>query len=159
MATRSRHKWWIWSSLLALLAACAAPAPGPPSATPAPTCYPRPEPTGEKWIDPTVVATPVPQVRPGQTISLTFSGGYVVGHYSIVCGTEVVEYRFADELPGHTWQRQVEVRLDDRVLASAACEYDCTVNAAIPADVAPGRYRLTVAGVATNLGFDLDVGP
>lgn len=159
MATRARHKWWIWPILLALLAACTAPAPGPPSTTPAPTCYPRPEPTGEKWIDATVVATPAPQVGPGETISLTFSGGYVVVHYSVVCGTEVVGYRFADELPGYTWQRHVEVRLDERVLATAACDYTCTIVAGIPADVAPGRYRLTIAGLATNLGFDLDVGP
>lgn len=153
---RARHRP-IWPILLALLAACTAPAPGPPS--PAPTCYPRPEPTGEKWIDTTVVATPAPQVRPGQTISLTFSGGYVVVHYSVVCGTEVVGYRFADELPGHTWQRHVEVRLDERVLAVAACDYTCNIVAGIPEDVPPGPHRLTVSGFATNLGFDLVVGP
>lgn len=144
-----------------LLAACADPPPAPAlTATPlpSPTCYPLPQPTGEKYLPPTIEAAPPMQVSPGQTITVTFSGGYIILNNAITCGETVVEYKYSDELPNFTWDRRVEVWWDDQVLATVQCAYRCRVETAVPQDASPGAHQLSVdAFMGDEITFDLQV--
>jgi len=140
---------WPW-----LLSACYPPPSPPPQSTP--TCYPRPQPTGEKIVGATVEAPPPTQVSPAQTITLTLSGGYIIANNAIVCGeSSVVRYAFSDELPGFSWDRSVDVMLDASTVASIHCGYECRVEVTIPADTAPGPHQLVVRTGLERVNFDL----
>lgn len=138
--------------VFAILSACTAPLTYEPS--PTPTCFPRGEATGEKYIGPTVVATPPSRIQPGQTLVFEFSGHYLIGNYSIICAGTVTGYTHGDNLPGFTWaERRVQVQLDDRVLVTSKCAYNCRVDVPIPSDLAPGTHTLTVLAPWQALTF------
>ena len=155
---RHRSNWHIWLSigLLWLLRDCSAPTSVTPVVTP--TCYPRPEPTGEKIIRPTIETAPTAQVAPGQTVTVVFSGSYLVANNALVCGgDQVVGHVYSDQLPGFRWERTVEVRLDERVLNTVECGQTCKIEVTLPTDVAPGAHRLILIANGTRLSFELQV--
>jgi hypothetical protein len=132
---------WIAGLSLSFTACTAQTTPG---ITPTPTCYPKPQPTGEKIIKPTVETRPPVQVSPGQVVKIVFSGGYVILNNAITCGETVVRYMHSDELPSFDWTRTVEVLLDGNALTTAECEYTCEIDAKIPEDVKPGTQKLVL---------------
>jgi hypothetical protein len=138
-----------------LVTTCTAQIPPPAVATP--TCFPRPEATGEKVIGPTVEATPPTQVSPGQTITIILSGDYIIGNNAIVCGDEVLRHAYSDALPSFSWQRTVEVLLDEQVLATVECEYTCQIEATIPQNILPGPHQLILDTIWESIIFELQV--
>ena len=161
LGIRSRARWrfvaWVMlAGLPWLLSACYSPLPPTPELTP--TCYPRPEPTGEKIIGATVEAPPPTQVSPAQAITLTLSGSYIIANNAIVCGaSSVVRHVYSDELPGFSWDRSVDVMLDAVTLASFNCGYACRVEVTIPADTAPGPHQLILRTGLERVNFDIFV--
>ncbi len=145
--------WAILTGLPWLLSACYSPPP-PPQSTP--TCYPRPEPTGEKIIGATVEAPPPAQVSPGQTITFTLSGSYVIANNAMVCAeSNVARHVYSDELPGFSWDRRVDVMLDAVAMASFNCSYECRVELTIPADAAAGPHQLILRTGLERVNFDI----
>lgn len=135
-----------------------------PTPVPTPACTPVPQMTGEKIIRPTVEATPHPQIAPGETLSLTFSGDYLIQNNQLVCGEnrEVVDYYLSnDELPGWSWKREVIIWLGEQELQRVDCYFTCNIEVEIPADTLPGEYRLKVANygrfAAPELEFVLKI--
>ncbi len=116
-------------------------------------------PRGEKIVRATVETRPPAQARPGESLSVSFSGGCVAVNNARVCGAEVVGYVHDDELPTPRFIRHVSVRLNDRVLAERDdCPRDCEIDFAIPADAPPGRYALTLTtSWAEETRFDLEI--
>jgi hypothetical protein len=158
-AHRIRHCPWRrarWAAgLVLLLAACASQTRQQPMGTP--TCYPLPQATGEKYIEPTVEAGPARQVMPGQVITVAFSGNYLIVNNAIVCGDTVAGYKHSDELPSFDWQRPVRVLLDGQALKEVQCGYDCQLAVTIPLDSVPGAHVLRLATNREDLRFDLEV--
>ncbi len=138
-----------------LLTACYSPSPPTPVSTP--TCYPRPEPTGEKIIGPTVAAPPPAQVSPGQVIAIAFSGNYIIVNYAIVCGDTIVRHAHGDEFPSFNWDRTVEVLLDEHTLTTVACGYTCQAEVTIPQDILPGAHKLMLETNWESIIFVLQV--
>jgi hypothetical protein len=130
---------WVLGSSLLFTACTAQTLPG---ITSTPTCYPQPQPTGEKIIKPTIESRPPVQVSPGQVIKIVFSGGYVILNNAITCGGSVVRYMHSDEFPSFDWKRTVKVLLGENTLTTADCEYTCEVEAMIPDDVKMGTQKL-----------------
>jgi hypothetical protein len=97
-------------------------------------------------------------VVPGQTVTVVFSGSYLIGNNALVCGSEqVVGHAYSDELPGFRWERAVDVYLDERVLNTVECGQVCTIEVTIPLDVVPGAYHLILTTGGARLSFDLQV--
>jgi len=144
-------KWLRYGRLLAgmallwaLLAACSSPL-ATLSSSQTPDCYLQPQPTGEKIVPPTVVATPPAQARPGQVLHLRFSGGYVALNNARICGGEIVGYIHDDELPTPRVMCKFTLRLNEQMLASGdRCPPECEVQFTIPEDILPGRYQLSL---------------
>jgi hypothetical protein len=138
-------------SLPWLLTHCAARVP--PSPAPTPTCYPRPEATGEKYIPATIEPSSPLQAAPGEAIAIHITGGYLIVNNAIVCGEgNVTGYVHADRLPGFTWDRTVLARLDGLEISRTTCGYTCRAEIVIPAGASPGVHQLEVragAGMAT----------
>jgi hypothetical protein len=138
-----------------LLAACSSPSS--PAPVPTPTCYPRPEATGEKIIGPTVEASPPAQASPGQVITIRFSGNYIIVNNAIVCGETVVRHAHSDELPVFNWDRTVEVSLDEQPLTTVECGYQCQVDVTIPQDIPSGAHELILNTNWESISFALQV--
>lgn len=51
-----------------------------------PACTLGPQPTGEKIVRPTIVSPPAARARPGETLRIRFSGGYVAVNNAKICG-------------------------------------------------------------------------
>jgi hypothetical protein len=104
-----------------------------------------PQPTGEKYI-PIVVGTPPPSYAyAGQTIHVSFSGGYVVGNNAVSCGDKgIVDYVYSDELPGWSYARQAALQIYDQRFGESECDYRCAITASIPVSVDVGVYPLYV---------------
>jgi hypothetical protein len=138
--------------------------PSTPSPPPTPGCTPVPQITGEKVILPTVEATPHLQAAPGETLSFTFSGHYVIQNNQLVCGEDrvVVEYYLSDdELPGWSWKREIVVWLVDQKfqgqeLKRVDCYFTCDIVVEIPAGAIPGHYTLEAENYNDLYGFTLD---
>lgn len=152
---------------LTLLACTASPTTTPsppgfssPTLSPEPTCYLIPQPTGEKIIPVTIGTPPPPQAQPGETITLSFSGGYLIVNNARICGdNEIVGYIYADELPGFSYQRTVRASIDNESLAELDCDYDCCVEVTIPVTASQGSHRLRVGPPFgfRELEFDLKI--
>jgi hypothetical protein len=162
--------WWqrgigIIVGLFWLLAACYAQTPPslvpttPALTKPVPTstCYPKPEPTGEKVIRPTLEATPPAQVSPGQSFTVTFSGNYLIANNAIICGDTLVKHAYSDELPTFNWNRTVRVALDERTLTTVACGRTCQIEATIPKDSQTGAHTLILETNWERITFDLQI--
>lgn len=136
------------------LAACRpTPTPGPE-----PPCAIYPLPTGEKVIPAVVGTPPPPSALPGETISFSFSGGYLVANNLCVCGDRgIIEYVYSDQLPGYSYRRTVEVRLDDQMVSRVGCDRDCPIAVTLPTAIGPGLHRLDVSGpgIGSELDFEL----
>lgn len=151
---------------LALVACTASPTTSPfppglssPTVSPEPTCYLIPQPTGEKFIPVTIGTPPPPQAQPGETITFSFSGGYLILNNAQVCGDEVVGYIYTDELPSFSYQRTIRVLIDNERLADLDCDYDCCIKVTIPVTASQGLHRLRL-GSPFGLGrleFDLEI--
>jgi len=130
-----------------------------PTVEPAATCYPVIQPTGEKIIYPTVEATPPAQLESGQTVTVTFSGDYIIFNNAIVCAEdEIVGYAYSDELdPNYNWERQVTVQLNEQALDRITCDYTCQVEVMIPGHTLPGDYQLVLSPPFLDISFDLVV--
>jgi hypothetical protein len=129
-----------------------------PAVSPDSKCYLLPQPTGEKIIPVTIGTPPPPQAQPGETISLSFSGGYLIVNNARVCGdNEVVGYIYADELPGFSYRRTVRVSIDKKTLAELECDYDCRVEVTIPDSTGQGLYRLRLGPPFGFRGLDFDL--
>lgn len=156
---RSRSYWrFVARAVLAglpwLLSACYLPIP--PTPEPTPTCYPRPEPTGEKVIGATIEAPPPGHISPAQTITITLSGSYMIANNAIVCGeNNILRHVHSDELPGFSWDRSGKVMLDAATIASFNCGYTCRVEVTIPADTPPGPHRLALQAGWERVDFDI----
>ena len=137
---------------LCLLSACAAPPPTAPRPQPTPTCQLQPQATGEKYVGPTVEASPPARVAPGQAIAIMISGAYgFVRNNAVVCGDgEIVDYVFSDELPTFNWRRAVEVRLDGRTLTVVECENPCRIEFALPPQTPSGTHALSLVVFAAE---------
>jgi hypothetical protein len=126
---------------------------------PGPGCTLQPQPTGEKFVRPTIESPPGAQARPGETLRIRFSGGYVALNNARVCGNEVVDYIYSDEFPTPQILRRVIIRLDDRELAAVDCpEAICEFEFVIPTDVSPGEHELILVtpwGIETK--FDIEI--
>jgi hypothetical protein len=147
-------------ALCLLLAACGALRTA--TVTPEPTCEIVPQATGEKWI-PIVRVTPPPSYAyAGQTIQVSFSGGYLVGNNAVVCGAEgIVDYVHSDELPGWRDVRTVAFQLGDQRFGERTCAYDCTITGTIPGAIDVGVYPLYVLAPVRlrELAFELFIVP
>lgn len=130
-----------------------------PTVEPTATCYPVVQATGEKIIYPTVEATPPARLASGQTITVTFSGDYVILNNAIVCGEDgIVGYVYSDELyPDYNWERQVTIQLNEQTLDSISCDYTCRIEVMIPDDTLPGAYQLVLSPPFLDISFDLVV--
>ena len=146
----SRFPIYAWVLALFLTACHLGPTPLPaqtgassPAPSPTATCYLQPQPTGEKVI-PIQIETPPPtQARPGESISIHFSGGYTILNNARVCGeNNIVEYVYADELPTFSYQRMVYVLMDDVQLVAVECNYECGLELVIPTDTPLGMHQL-----------------
>jgi hypothetical protein len=138
-----------------LVATCQAQTPPPVAVTP--TCFPRPEATGEKFIGPTVEATPPAQVTQGQVLTVTFSGAYVIGNNAILCAAEVMGHIYSDVLPGFDWNRKIVILLDGQTLETAECAYTCQVKVPLPQNISPGSHQLTLLTGFDRLNFELQL--
>ena len=102
------------SALCLFLAACGALRTPTvvPTATPEPTCRIQPQPTGEKLIPMVVGTPPPPEAYPGQTIYMSFTGGYFVSNNAIICGDRgVIGTVYSNELPGWQSERTITLQL------------------------------------------------
>lgn len=142
---------FLWFGI-AFLASCASPLMNQPS--PTPTCYPQPQTTGEKYVAPVILATPPARLQPGQTLTIGFSGNYLITNNAIICAGTIVRYAHSDNLPGFIWEeRTIEVRLDDRPLTTARCGYTCRVEVTMPRDLAAGTHKLIVRAPREAITF------
>jgi hypothetical protein len=130
-----------------------------PAPEPSPTCETQPQPTGEKVILATVEAYPAFEYAPGDVVSLTFSGNYLITNNAIICGEEheIVGYIYSDQLDRWSWEREVTVSLGDRELERIRCEYTCEIEAAIPEDTLPNGYTLIVNSWIEDISFQIVV--
>lgn len=126
---------------------------------PTPTCYPLAQPTGEKVILATVEATPPAQVIPGQTVTVDFSGSYLIANNAIICGeNEIAGYAYSDELTSnYNWDRQVSIKLNEQVLDTITCGYTCEIEVTIPDNLSPGIYQLVLSSYLEDITFDLAI--
>jgi hypothetical protein len=86
--------------------------------TPDAICQVHPLPTGEKVIQSTVEATPPPQASPGQSMVVSFSGGYVFLNLDIGCFDVKGEYvgggyAHQDELAWSEVTQSARIRLSE----------------------------------------------
>lgn len=102
-------------------------------------------------------------MAPGQRVTVSFSGGFVVPNNARVCGEDnIVGYVHSDELPGFSYRRTVRIRLDEDVRAETECGMACTVSLEIPEGIAPGMHRIEVRppnGWRNELTFEVEVLP
>ncbi|RPJ38115.1 MAG: hypothetical protein EHM21_17305 [Chloroflexi bacterium] len=142
------------AAFILALAACGTilPAPAPTST---PTCLLVPQATGERIIPPRF-ETPAPaSARPGETLRLHFSGGYVAFHYEEICNGNPAGFIYGDDLPTPQRSRNYTATLDNRPLAiHSECNGKCTLEIDIPANITPGNYTLVLMSplqVNTNI--------
>jgi hypothetical protein len=154
-----------WVLALLLLSACyLGPTPLPtqtgtssPAPSPTATCYLQPQPTGEKVIPVQIEATPPAQAWPGESISIHFSGGYIILNNARVCGeNNIVGYVYADELPSFSYQRTVRVFMDDDLLAAVECNNTCGLELVIPTDTSLGMHQLRLQTPHSET-FDIEI--
>jgi len=152
------------SALCLLLAACRAlrTLTVAPTWTAEPTCQILPQATGEKPI-PIVLGPPPPShAYAGQTIHVSFSGGYLVGNNAVICGEDgIVDYVYSDELPGWSYARPVALQIYDHRFGERECDYECAITTTIPGTVDVGVYPLYVVAPVPGrtLEFELFIVP
>ena len=160
----SRFPIYAWVLVLLLGACYLGPTPLPaqtgtssPAPSPTATCYLQPQPTGEKVIPIQIEAPPPTQARPGESISIHFSGGYTILNNARVCGeNNIVEYVYTDELPAFSYQRTVRVLMDDDLLAAVECNNECGLELVIPTDTPLGMHQLRLQ-TPHNEMFDIKI--
>lgn len=130
-----------------------------PVPEPSPTCEIQPQATGEKLIFATVEAYPAFEYAPGDIVSLTFSGNYLITNNAIICGeeSEIVGYIFSDQLDRWSWEREVTVSLGDRELKRIQCGYTCEIEVVIPQDALLSGYTLVVNSWVEDISFQIVV--
>jgi hypothetical protein len=124
-----------------------------------PVCTLQPQATGEKIIRPTIESLPDAQAHSGETLLVSFSGGYVAFNNARVCGGDIVGYIYSDDLPTPEIIRRVIIRLDDRELAAVDCPgLKCEFEFMIPADASPGQHELVlVTPWRIETKFDIEI--
>jgi len=124
-----------------------------------PTCYLAPQATGEKIVMPTFISTLPASARPGQTLELRFSGGYVALNNARMCGETLTGYIFSDALSTPAVIRNIGVLLNEQPLTVRVdCADVCRVEVDIPPDTPPGKYTLSLlSSWAERTKMDLDI--
>jgi hypothetical protein len=155
------HRMIFYVAVMALLACLPAGVMSsltlvPPTPT---TCAPIILPTGEKYY-PVVLAQPLPdEITPGETYSVRLTGGVLVPQAALNCGgTHPTLLPFLPGTPEAS-MRLVELRLDDTLLYSQICAYDCALEFTVPADVAPGRATFRLNVIFTRDTYPVNVLP
>jgi hypothetical protein len=127
--------------------------------TSTPACTVMPLPTGEGFYEHVFRVLPPRRVRAGETFSVRFEAGMVVGASEQICGEETQVLQ-PSIVTAQAMTRQVIVRLDYTELLNITCGFECTLNITIPSSTPPGEYMLTfVTSIITPARFPIRVEP
>lgn len=100
--------------------------------------------TGEHLYPVEMVRRPPATVHPGDTVTITFTGGYML---MPTCekrdGKEYYHYPTMQELSEINWRTAI-AQLDEKDLASIRCGHECQINFVLPAETKIGQHTLTV---------------
>lgn len=126
---------------IVFLAACQPPPS--PSPVASPTCQILLNPTTERFIELDFLTRLPSAAAPGDTLQLSFEGGYVLFLEAEVCGGEIAEATYA--YPQYSDRsREVEILLDEVVIHTAQCTNHCEVEFSIPQDISLGRHEISL---------------
>lgn len=121
-------------------------------------CTPIPMPTGEQIYPAEFTLPPPPSVYVGQNVRIEFTGGILVAATGQQCGDE-----FTVLLPNQTTAeamiREVQVRLDDRVIHTQSCGYHCMLEFYVPSYFPGGTHEWNLWGVWDGESFPVYVQP
>ena len=111
-----------------------------------PTTEPEPciAATGEPDYEAVIIDRPPGVVKPGQELQLSFQGGY----YDIFPSCEKIgnvrTYTYPTIEDLETRPREVEVFLNNALVHSQECAYECQIGFSLPENLAPGSHPLTI---------------
>jgi hypothetical protein len=108
----------------------------------------------------TEVTTPPPaQARAGEVINVAFNGGMMINAQERRCAGESESIILTPNIAtAEAMTRFVRISLNNTALPGVRCGYTCDLQITIPADTAPGTYRLQISAWDAVF-FDLEVLP
>jgi len=100
--------------------------------------------TGERDYLVDVILPPEKTLQPGQLVQVHFTGGYymVLPSCKIVEGETVYHYPTVNELSRDS--RIVDVFIDEVIIHSTECSYDCEFSFSLPDALRLGEHHLTL---------------
>jgi hypothetical protein len=100
--------------------------------------------TGERDYHVDVILPPEEMLQPGQSVQVHFTGGYymVLPSCKIVDGDPVYHYPTINELSRES--RIVDVFIDEVVIHSTECSYDCEFSFSLPDALHSGEHHLNI---------------